>query len=69
MKILYGLLCLFLCTGCAQDAASVGVIGGTDGPTAILVSSTVGGLLPMQWLGVGCLIAAAISFYLHKRKK
>lgn len=47
MKILYGLLCLFLCTGCAQDTASVGVIGGTDGPTAILVSSTVGGLLPM----------------------
>lgn len=35
------LLCLLLaavCTGCARDAA-LGVVGGADGPTAVIVGS------------------------------
>ena len=45
------LLCL---SGCHNEAASIGVIGGADGPTAIFVTGNT------NWLSVGGFLAAVI---------
>ena len=64
-KIMIVLTAAVCCTGCAQQ--SVGVIGGADGPTAILVSSA-----PNLKLIVGTLAAVlliiGVVLYLRKRK-
>lgn len=39
MRTLLVLLCLLLLSGCSKNSVSVGIIGGADGPTQILVSS------------------------------
>ena len=44
-------LCL---SGCSKEAASIGIIGGADGPTAIFVTSNV------NWLNIGIFLAAVI---------
>ena len=48
-------------------AASIGVIGGADGPTAVLVSAPSGA----NWLlgGILLLLAAGILFVILRRKK
>ena len=48
-----------------QEAASVGIIGGADGPTAIFISSAPGlspGLKILLWLS-----AALLGFFLYRR--
>ena len=46
------LFALVLClTGCGKEAASIGIIGGADGPTAIFVTSN------MDWLSICGFIA------------
>lgn len=47
-----------------QNAASIGIIGGADGPTAVFVTGSVWG-----WLVLDCLLAAVGIFgYLRLRK-
>jgi|GEM_PF-837330 len=41
--------------GCGKESASVGIIGGADGPTAISVSSDI------SWLSV-CVFIAVVVF-------
>ena len=57
-------LCL---SSCNSQAASIGIIGGADGPTAIFVSSNI------NWLQVGIIagiiVIAAILIYRNKKKK
>lgn len=54
-------------TGCSHEAASVGIIGGADGPTAIFVTSKVNEdyLSAIICLGI---ILAVIAVILIKRK-
>ena len=53
--------------GCGKESASIGIIGGADGPTVISVASD------MSWLGIcGLIIAAviiALIIYRNKKKK
>lgn len=56
--------------GCGGDIGSVGVIGGADGPTAVLITSN------SDWVSICCLtavIAAVVLLVLvicrRKRKK
>lgn len=69
MKKTFTLLALVLSflTGCAKESASVGVIGGADGPTAVIVSETP--MLPMALVVVGVviLVAVIIVFVTHKK--
>ena len=53
-------------TGCAKESASIGIIGGADGPTAVMVS---GPILPMGLvvLGVIVVVAIIIVFVTHKK--
>ena len=46
----------------------VGIIGGADGPTVILVSGDPAGLVRMLLAAV-IILGAAIWFFLRKRKK
>jgi len=79
MKRLVGFvtsIILAMCLGgCKNEASSIGIIGGADGPTAMLVTSKI------QWQGVFGVIAAiiaviviaviviAVIIYLSKKKK
>ena len=68
MKKVFALLALVLTflTGCAKESASIGVIGGEDGPTSVMVSGPV---LPMGlvFLGVVVIVAIIIVFVTHKK--
>lgn len=68
MKKIFTLLALALSflTGCAKESASVGVIGGADGPTSVMVS---GPILPMALvvLGVIVIVAIIIIFLTHRK--
>lgn len=70
MKKTFALLALVLSflTGCAKENASVGVIGGADGPTAIMVSQNVP-MLPMALVVLGIVVIAVIIivFVTHKK--
>ena len=63
--VLFALVLSFL-TGCAKESASIGVIGGADGPTSVMVSGPV---LPMGlvFLGVVVIVAIIIVFVTHKK--
>ena len=52
MKKIFVLLALVLSflTGCTKESASVGVIGGADGPTSVMVS---GPILPTTLVVLG----------------
>ena len=71
LMIFVSSLIFILCLGgCGNEASSIGIIGGADGPTATLVTSQI------QWQGVFGVIAAIIAvivitviIYLSKKKK
>ena len=59
---------LLLCTGCAAPAeqAGVGVIGGADGPTVIIVSGS-----PEGWITLIAVLALIVvgAVWLIRRKR
>ena len=56
--------------GCSNKAASIGIIGGADGPTAIFVTSKANRLSTYGWIGVIIApILIALIIYLNKKKK
>lgn len=68
MKRIFTLLALALSflTGCAKESAAVGIIGGADGPTSVMVAGPV---LPMGLVAVGVVVIVAIIvvFITHKK--
>lgn len=66
MKMLAGML-LALCAGgiMPQAQASLGIIGGADGPTSIFVAGSV----DVIWLAAAVVAAAAAIVWLIRRKK
>ena len=64
-------LILVLCLGgCNNEASSIGIIGGADGPTATFLTSQI------RWMSVCGLISViivailiAVIIYLNKKKK
>ena len=59
------LLLILSLVGCANEAASIGIIGGADGPTAIFVTSGT------NWLSIlGVIVVAILVVVLiHRNKK
>ena len=63
------LLIIVLClASCGREAASIGIIGGADGPTAIFVTSNT------NWLNIGIFLGAAlliifVAIIYHNKKK
>ena len=54
--------------GCGTESASIGIIGGADGPTAIFVTSNINWLLVCGFVGM---IAAAVLvvLFIYRNKK
>ena len=55
--------------GCNNEAASIGIIGGADGPTAMLVASTINWPSIFGLIGIIIVLLVALIFYLNKKKK
>ena len=52
------------------SSASIGIIGGADGPTAVFVSRSPFGIVSTVLLIAGAVcIAVAVTKYIKKRKK
>ena len=64
-------LILVLCLGgCNNTAASIGIIGGADGPTAVFVTSQINWPSICGLIGVVIVtVVVAIIVYLNKKKK
>ena len=62
------LLAFVMClVGCGNEATSIGIIGGADGPTAIFVTSDTNWLSILSVIVVAILVAVLI--YRSKNKK
>ncbi len=55
--------------GCEKEASSVGIIGGADGPTAVLVGSSFPIMIPAIIVGVIAVVAVvSVVIYLISKK-
>ena len=71
LMIFVSSLMFALCLGgCNNKAASIGIIGGADGPTAIFVTSKINWPSVYGLIGVIIVtILVALIIYLKKKKK
>ena len=64
----FALVCVLGLLGCGSESASVGIIGGADGPTAILGTSEI-----IKWMYVRALIviivAVLVALFIYYKKK
>lgn len=67
LLIFFVLLCL---GGCGKESASIGIIGGADGPTAIFVTSNFNGV---SVCGLICILILTVLVVLmicrHRKQK
>ena len=54
--------------GCGSKSASIGIIGGADGPTAIFVTSGLNRQSICGWIGA-IAVAALVAVIIWRRKK
>ena len=66
--LLLSVASVFCFSGCSNRAASIGVIGGADGPTAVFVSSGIGWSHVVLLLGI-VIIAVVAALIIHHRRK
>jgi len=52
-----------------REAASIGIIGGADGPTAVFVTGSPAWLIAAAALAVVVVAGAAAALYLHNKNK
>ena len=65
--LLIAVFLLFL-TGCGNQAATIGIIGGADGPTAIFVTSGTNWLNLWSLTGI-IVVIILVALFLWRRKK
>lgn len=56
-------------TACNKDPASIGIIGGADGPTAVFIASNINWKYVCGGVGIIVLVVVAIVVYRNKKKK
>ena len=68
LAFVFSLVCVLGLFGCNSESASVGIIGGADGPTAILVTSDI-----IKWTYVrafiGIIVAVLVALFIYYKKK
>ena len=72
VALVFALVCVLGLLGCSSESASVGIIGGADGPSAMLVTRSI-----VKWMYdrifiviiVAVLVALFIFFIYCKKKK
>ncbi len=61
-------VCVFGLVGCSSESASIGIIGGADGPTAIFVSSNINQLYICGFITI-IAVAVLVAFFIRRNKK
>ena len=69
MTFVFSLIFALCLGGCNNKDASIGIIGGADSPTAILVTYTISWPSIFGLIGVIIVILVALIIYLNKKKK
>lgn len=70
MRFVFLLIIPLCLSGCNNEATSIGIIGGADGPTAILLTSKINWSSVFGLIGVIIVtIWVALFMYLKKKKK
>ena len=73
MKKLMVFILTFACAiclgGCSTESASMGIIGGADGPTAVFVSSNIDRLEIFGFIGIIAVGALIVIIICRKKKK
>ena len=70
VAFVFELVCVLGLVGCSSESASVGIIGGADGPTAILVTrSIVNWMCDRIFIVIIVAVLVALFIYCKKKKK
>ena len=70
MVFLFSFMFAFCLGGCHSKAASIGIIGGADGPIAIFITSGTNWLSVCGWIGaIIVTILVVLIFRSNKKKK
>ena len=72
LSLVFSLVCVLGLFGCNSEPASVGIIGGADGPTATLLTySITKWMYVIGFIGIVVVVAVlvALFFYCKKKKK
>ena len=68
VAFVFDLVCALGLVGCSSESASVGIIGGADGPTAILLTRSIA-----KWMCdrifIVIIIAVLIALFIYWKKK
>ena len=66
----FALVCVLGLLGCSSESASVGIIGGADGPTAILLTySITKWMYVIGFIGIIVVTVLVALFIYYKKKK
>ena len=68
MTFVFSLIFALCLGGCNNEAASIGIIGGADGPTAVFVSSNINRLHVCGFVGL-ILGAVLVGAFIYRSKK
>ena len=65
----FALVCVLGLLGCRSESASVGIIGGADGSTAILVTSDIINRMYVRAFIVIIVVAVLVALFIYYKKK
>lgn len=68
MAIVFSFVFALCLGGCGKEAASIGVIGGADGPTAVFVTSRIDWPYVCGLVGAIAVVIVIVMIYRNKKK-
>ena len=70
VAFVFELVCVLGLLGCSSESASVGIIGGADGPNAILITrSIIKWMYDRIFIVIIVAVLVALFIYCNKKKK
>ena len=68
VAFVFALVCVLGLLGCSSESASVGIIGGADGPAAILITRSI-----VKWMCdrifIVIIVAVLVALFIYCKKK
>ena len=68
VAFVFELICVLGLLGCSSESASIGIIGGADGPAAILVTRSIA-----KWMWdrifIVIIVAVLVALFIYCKKK
>ena len=69
VAFVFALVCVLGLLGCSSESDSVGIIGGADGPAAILVTSDIIKWMYVRAFIVIIVVAVLVALFVYCKKK